>query len=117
MFAGDYMKKRLYDSKEACKIFGVSLQTLRTAIRIGKIKTVYIGRFLRIPSEEIERLIGHDNELLTVKEAAAILSISQEAIRTLARAEKIKAFRLAADFGPFKVLKSDIERIAKEGTR
>lgn len=110
----DLMKKRLYDSKETCEILGISLPSLRRALQLGKIKSVKVGRLLRIPSEEIQRLIQDDEGLINVKEAAEILNITPGTVRTFIRAGKIKAFRLA-DAGPFKLHKSEIERIAREG--
>lgn len=110
----DLMKKRLYNSQEACEILCISLQSLRRAIALKKIKTVRIGRFLRITADEIERLLQGEAALLTVAEAAELLNISQGAIRLLIKNGKIKAFRLA-NKGPWKIAKSDVERIAQEG--
>jgi excisionase family DNA binding protein len=110
----DLMKKRLYDSKEVCEILGISLPSLRRAVQIGKIKTVHVGRLLRIPAEEIERLIKDDEGLINVKEAANLLNVRPGTIRSFIKAGKIKAFRLA-DAGPFKLHISEIERIAREG--
>lgn len=41
---------------DVCKIFKVSLGTVNNWIKQGKIKAVKIGRSVRIPDEEIERL-------------------------------------------------------------
>ena len=106
--------KRLYDSKEACVLLGLSLQSLRRAISLGKIKTVYVGRFLRIPAEEIDRLHMGGESLLSVKEAANQLCVSVAIIRKLIKAGKIEAFRLA-EKGPWKVKSADIVSIATEG--
>lgn len=108
------MQKRLYDSKEACEILGISLPSLRRSIKLGRIRTVYVGRFLRIPSEEIERLVQGEEGLLNTEEAAELLNVSTETIRVLIRAGKIQAFRFA-ESGPYKILKSEVERIATEG--
>ena len=96
-------------------MLGVSLSSLRRAIKLGRIRTVYVGRFLRIPAEEIERLVA-DQKALSVEEASMILNISKQAIRDLINADKIKAFRLA-DAGPFKITKKEIERILEEGIK
>ena len=93
---------------------GISLQSLRRAIALKKIKTVRLGRFLRIPAEEVERIIQGESALLTVAEAAELLNISVFTIRLLIKSGKIKAFRLA-NKGPWKIAKSDVERIAQEG--
>ena len=110
----DMATNRLYDSKEAIEILGISLQSLRRAIAIGKIKTVRVGRMLRIPADEIKKLVQGEAALLNVSEAAHILNVGIFTIRTLINTGKIKAFRLA-NHGPFKIPKSEIERIAKEG--
>lgn len=107
-------KKRLYTSNEVCQLFGVSLQSLRRAIATEKIKTIRLRRFLRIPSEEVEKMVQGETSLLTVAEAANLLSVSAFIIRQLIKKEKIKAFRLA-NKGPFKIAKSDVERIVHEG--
>lgn len=108
------MKKRLYDTAEACEILGVSQPSIRRAIQQGRIKAVHVGRYLRIPAEEIDRLVQGEEGLLNTNEAAKLLNVSPGTIRALINADKIQAFRLA-DAGPFKMLKSEIERIAKEG--
>lgn len=109
-------QKSLYDSKEACDLLGISQQSLRRAIALGKIKTVRIGKYLRIPSDEIERITMGDRMLISVEEAADILDISLHMVRTLIKTDKIKAFRLAST-GPFKIPKSEIERIHREGIK
>lgn len=110
----DLMKKRLYDSKEACEILGISLPSLRRAMKLGRIKTVHVGRLLRIPAEEIERLVQGEEGVINVKDAANLLNVRPETVCTWINAGKIKAFRLT-NTGPFKLHKSEIERIAKEG--
>lgn len=42
--------------KDLCEIFQVSLGTVNNWIRDGRIKIVKIGRTVRIPDEEVERL-------------------------------------------------------------
>lgn len=41
---------------DVCEIFKVSLSTVNNWIRDGKIKVVKIGRCIRIPDDEIERM-------------------------------------------------------------
>lgn len=41
---------------DVCKIFKVSLGTVNNWIKDGKIKAIKIGRAVRIPEEEIDRL-------------------------------------------------------------
>lgn len=110
----DLMKRRLYDCKEVSMLLDISGQSLRRAIADGKIKTVRVGRFLRIPSEEVQRILKGESVLLTVQEAADMLRVSTATIRTLIKAGKIDAFRLA-DSGPFKIPQSEIQRISQEG--
>ncbi len=106
--------KSLYDTKEACDFLGISQQSLRRAIAAGKIKTVRIGKYLRIPAEEIERITMGDLMLINVEEASELLNISVTMVRSLIKAGKIQAFRLAKS-GPFKIPKSEIDRIHREG--
>ena len=110
------MKNRLYDSKEVSLLLGISKQSLRRAIATGKIKTVRLGRFLRIPAEEIERLLKGETTLLSVQEAAELLNVSCGAIRALIKEGKIDAFRFA-DSGPFRIAQSEVMRIAQEGIK
>lgn len=109
-------KKSLYDCKEACKILGISNQSLRRAIASGKIKVVRLSRYLRIPTEEIERLAQGGDILLNVQEASDLLNLSVAMIRKLIKSGKIDAFRLAIT-GPFKIPKSEIDRISQEGIK
>ena len=108
------MKNRLYDSKEVSILLGISVQSLRRAIADGKIKTVRVGRSLRIPAKEIKRLLKGESVFISVKEAAKLLNVSVETIRALIKAGKIETFRLA-DKGPFKIPQSEIKRITQEG--
>ncbi len=104
----------LYDTKEACELLGISTQSLRRAIAIGKIKTVRLGRYLRIPAEEISKLAKGEVALISTKEAADLLNVSLHMIRTLIKSGKIDAFRLAKS-GLFKIPNSEIDRIFREG--
>lgn len=105
------MKKRLYTSKEACEILGVSAPSLRRAIQQEKIKSVHVGRFLRIPVEEIERLT-QGKESLSVKEAAELLNVGPKAVRSLINGGAIQAFRLA-DAGAFRIPLEEIEKFMR----
>ena len=107
-------KNRLFNLQEVAITLSISVQTLRRIIDADKIKTVHIGRFVRIPAEEIERFVKGEKHLLAVKEAAELLNVSSAAIRALIKAGKIRAFRLAGK-GPFKISKSEVERVAREG--
>lgn len=90
------LKKILYTTaKQACAILDVSIQSLRRAISIGEIKTVRLGRYLRIPAEEIQRLTKGESALLNVQEASDLLNVSVFVIRALIKSGKIDAFRLA----------------------
>ena len=107
----DLMKKRLYDSKEACEILGISLPSLRRAIKLGRIKTIYVGKYLRIPADELNRLVK-GQESLSVKEAAELLNVGVTSIRNLIKDGTIKAFRLA-DAGPFHIPREEIEKLIR----
>jgi excisionase family DNA binding protein len=110
----DIMKNRLYASKEVSALLDISYQTLRRSIAKGSIKTVRVGRFVRIPAEEVMRLMKGETTLLTVQEVAAMLQVSTFTVRALIKAGKIDAFRLA-DQGPFRIRESEMKRIAQEG--
>ena len=82
-------------------------------IRSGKVDklTKDVGKFLRIPAEEIERLV-QGQEALSVKEAAELLNVGPKAIRSLIKDGTIQAFRLA-DTGPFRIPKEEIEKFIR----
>jgi len=107
-------KNALCTVKEASEILNVSEKSVRRAIDIDKIKTVRLGRFLRIPAEEILRLAKGEVTLLSVEEASNLLNISKHMVRAFIKAGKIEAFRLAKS-GPYKIPKSEIDRINHEG--
>jgi excisionase family DNA binding protein len=107
----DLAKNRLYDSVEVCKILKISIPSLRRAIKLGRIKTVYVGKFLRITAQELERLIGSQNTL-SVKEAANLLNVGVTAVRNLIKDGSIKALRLA-DKGPWRIPFEEIEKFTK----
>jgi excisionase family DNA binding protein len=110
----DLTKNRLYDSVEVCKILKISIPSLRRAIKLGRIKTVYVGKFLRITAQELERLIGSQNTL-SVKEAANLLNVGVTAVRNLIKDGSIKALRLA-DKGPWRIPFEELEKFTK-GTK
>ena len=110
----ELMEKRLYDSTEACEMLGISLASLRRSIKLGRIKTVFVGRLLRIPAEEIDRLMQGEQTFFTTQEAAQLLKIGPSTVTKLINTGKIKAMRLTAT-GPFKIPKTEIERITSEG--
>ncbi|MCE5293039.1 MAG: helix-turn-helix domain-containing protein [Chlamydiales bacterium] len=107
----DLAKNRLYTSEDVCKILNISIPSLRRAIKLGRVKTIYVGRFLRITAEEVERLIGSQNTL-SVKEAANLLNVGVTAVRNLIKEGSIKALRLA-DKGPWRIPFEEIEKFTK----
>ena len=48
---------KLYDLKEVSQMLGVSYLTVYNYVRQGKIKSVRVGRFLRVTQEEVERIM------------------------------------------------------------
>lgn len=110
----ELMEKRLYDSIEACDILGISIAALRRAIKLGRVKKVYVGRMLRIPAEEIDRLMQGEETFFTTQEAAKLMKVGRETVVKLINAGKIKAVRLSPK-SPFKIPKTEIERIASKG--
>lgn len=48
---------KLYDLKEVAQMLGVSYLTVYNYVRQGKIKSVRVGRFLRVTQEEVERIM------------------------------------------------------------
>lgn len=113
-FLEDLAKNRLYSSVEVCKILNISVPSLRRAIKLGRVKTVKVGKFLRITAEEVERLIGSRN-ILSVQEAANILNVGVYMVRNLIKDGSIKALRLA-DKGPWRIAVEEIEKFTK-GTK
>ena len=111
LFLQELSKKRLYSSEEVCKILHISKSSLRRTIKLGRIKTVFVGRFLRITVDEVDRLIGSQN-MLSVKEAASLLNVGVETVRTLIKEESIKALRLA-NKGPWRIPFEEIEKFTK----
>lgn len=113
-FLSDLAKDRLYSSAEVCKILNISVPSLRRAIKLGRVKTVRIGKFVRITAEEVERLIGSKN-ILSVQEAANILNVGVTVVRNLIKEGSIKALRLA-DKGPWRIAAEELEKFTK-GTK
>jgi excisionase family DNA binding protein len=114
LFLEDLAKNRLYSSVEVCKILNISVPSLRRAIKLGRVKTIFVGKFLRITAEEVNRLIG-SQKTLSVKEAAEILNVGVYMVRNLIKEGSIKAVRLA-DKGPWRIAVEEIEKITK-GTK
>lgn len=110
----DLAKNRLYDSFEVCEILRISLPTLRRAMKLGRVNTVYVGRSLRIRAEELQRLIEAQNTL-SVKEAAKLLNVCLDKVRTLIKEETLKAERLTA-LGPWRIRFEEVEKFTK-GTK
>lgn len=103
-------KKKLYDSRQACEILHVSLPSLRRAIARGQIKTTYIGKFLRIPSEELEKFVGAQMcHTLSVPEVADLLNVGMIMVRKLIKDGSLKATRLTKT-GPWRISFDDYER-------
>jgi excisionase family DNA binding protein len=98
---------RLYDAKEVCALLHISLPSLRRAIKRGDIKPMYVGRLLRIPSQEVERLCNA-NSMLSVKEVADILHVGVFMIRMLIRSGELSALRLAKN-GPWRIAQQELE--------
>jgi len=112
-FLEDLAKNKLYSSLEVCKILNISLPSLRRAIKLGRVKTIRIGKFLRITAQEVDRLIG-SQKTLSVKEAASILNVGVIMVRNLIKEDTIKAVRLA-DKGPWRIAVEEIEKFTKGG--
>lgn len=111
----ELMTKKLLDSQEVCAIMGVSLPTLRRWLARGEIKFVKISRYLRFPSEEVFRLMQHQ-EALGVPEVAEILGVGVFAIRNMISRGEIKAFRIS-ETGHYKIARSEVERLMSSGSQ
>ena len=48
---------KLHDLKEVAQMLGVSYLTVYNYVRQGRIKSVRVGRFLRVTQEEVERIM------------------------------------------------------------
>ena len=110
----ELMTKQLLDLEEARAILGVSLVSLRRAIHAGKIKAVKIGRFLRISREEIEKFMPDDNQTIGVLDAAKILNVMPNLLRSLIKSGKVQAFRLA-EAGRFRIPRHELDRLLRDG--
>jgi excisionase family DNA binding protein len=49
---------KFYNAKEAARLFGVNVQTMRRYLREGKIRSIRIGRDWRISQAALEELAG-----------------------------------------------------------
>lgn len=108
-------ENRLYTIQEASNLLGVAVSTLRRQIRLKRIKTAYIGRLLRIPSEEIVRIMQGEKLFLNSEEVAKLLGVTKATICKMIGRGEIQATRIT-ESGPFKISKSEVIRITKEGT-
>jgi excisionase family DNA binding protein len=104
-------EKRLFAPLEACDILGIALPTLRRQITLGRIKTTYVGRLLRIPSDEIARIMEGEQAYLDSDEVAKLLSVTKGTVCKMIKRGLIKAVRFT-DTGPFRIPKSEIDRIS-----
>lgn len=104
-------KNQLYTLLDVCKILKISLPSLRRAIKLGRVKIVRVGKFLRITADELERLIGSQSAL-SVKEVADLLKVGVTTVRNLIKDGKIKTLRLA-DKGPWRIPVEEIEKFTK----
>jgi excisionase family DNA binding protein len=50
--------KRLHGVKEAAEILGISVYTVRSYVRQGKLRPVRIGRRVLLQEAELERFVG-----------------------------------------------------------
>jgi len=44
--------------KDLAEVVGVNYRTIHRAVKMGKIKTVQFGSLLRVPREEVERIMA-----------------------------------------------------------
>lgn len=56
MDTADQVKPRLYSIPNAARVLDVSRSALYAALKIGRIKFVYVGADRRIPAEEVDRI-------------------------------------------------------------
>lgn len=109
----ELLNKKLLDSKEVCEILGVSLATVRRWLARGEIKSVKVSRFIKFPSEEIFRLVQHQ-EALSVPQVAQILGVGILTIRNMIKRGEINAFRISGT-GHYRIARGEIERIIHGG--
>lgn len=102
-------KDRALSAREASLFLNISLPSLRKAIKTGRIKSYKVGRFIKVSSLELKKLVN-DHYVISVAEAANILGVTSTTIRELIKKNKIHAFRLA-EHGSFKIPANEIERI------
>lgn len=104
----EQIEHKLYDTREASEILGVSIQKLRRAIKNLSITPVYLNNILRIPSSEIEKFFKKE-EFTDVKNAAILLNVCEDTIRSLIKIGEIKAVRMSK-FGAFRIHRNEIEK-------
>lgn len=105
----ELLNKKLLNSKEVCEILGVSLATVRRWLARGEIKFVKVSRFIKFPSEEIFRLVQHQ-EALSVPQVAQILGVGILTVRNMIKRGEISAFRIS-EVGHYRVARGEVERI------
>lgn len=110
------MKKKLYDLKETAAILGITVPAVRAAIKKGRIKTLHVGRFVRIQAEELENVIEKEEGYISTREASGILGVTALTIRALIGRGELKAVRFLED-GPYKIPLSEVERLMKRGSQ
>ncbi len=48
---------KLYNLKEVAEMLGVTYLTVYNYVKADKIKTIKVGRFLRVSQEEVDRIM------------------------------------------------------------
>lgn len=85
-----------YNVRQAASLLGYHPYSLYSAIYEGKLKAVKFRGNVRIPAEEVERLIESRERLnaeLTVREVARILGCSAVTVLRIIHARKLKAVK------------------------
>ena len=111
----DLMKHKLYDLKETAAILGITVPAVRAAVKKGRIKTIHVGRFVRIQADELESVIEKEEGYISTREASEVLGVTSLTIRTLIGRGELKAVRFLED-GPYKIPLSEVERFMKRGS-
>lgn len=109
----ELLNKKLLDSKDVCEILGVSLATVRRWLARGEIKFVKVSRFIKFPSEEIFRLVQHQ-EALSVPQVAKILGVGVLTIRNMIKRGDMQAIRVS-EVGHYRITRGEVERIMQGG--
>jgi len=87
--------------REAAAYLHCHPYSLYSAIYQGRVKALKFKGNLRVPAEEVERLIQRAERLrcnLKVSEVSAILACSQSTVLRLIRSRKLKAERIGKCF-------------------